>query len=216
MPFQSPIKLGRARKELAFTVGIDEIDSLQVSYSNDEARVKNAIGEHFRRVFRKASPTWTIRVPDCTEATLQKIQSLRHIDYEPLSFFFANTLAVHSERYLTTGLASLTLDSSPMTRLGKAYVDAGGDHSDVIRIAGVFTTYDAGGAQGGTNYFSSYNAQTRVVTLSSSPGAIGTEVFVNWTYKGALVLMGQPRVSHKGGDVSGTPLWDVSVELTGA
>jgi hypothetical protein len=219
MSFQNPIKLGRPRKELSFTATIDEIDSLRIPWRNDEARIRNSAGEQFRRVFRRSSPNFSIMVPSATEATVQKIMGLRLIDDEPLSFYFASALKIHSERYLTTGLASLILDSSPMTRLGKAYVDAGGTHSDIIAIQGVFTTYDVGGAQGGTNYFlptGTYNAQTRVVTLDSSPGPIGTVVYVNWSYNGALVMMGNPALSHKGGDVSGTPLWDVSVELEGA
>jgi hypothetical protein len=220
--FAVPVKLGRARKELSFTAGLDEPTMIRALWASDQVILKNAMGEKFRRVFRRMSPTFTIQLLKSTEALASKIMSLRSIDDAALSFYFANALPIYAERYVTTGLDTLTLDSSPMTRLGAAYVAAGGAHTDIINITGAFVDYAADGAPGGTNYWTTgagtanYNATTRVVTLKGSPGAAGTVVYVNWTFNGALVHLANPNLAHEGGWVGAAPLWDFPLELEGA
>ena len=218
--FQSPVKLGRPRKELSFTVDVDELSSISQAIGSEERIVRNAVGEAFRRVFRRTSAGFRIKPSFPTSDSLKsQLESLKSISDEPLSFFFASAWPIHSDRYVTDTATTVKLSSSPYTRLGKAYKDAGAPgETDIIGISGVFADpngYDAGGAQGGTNLFVSYAAATRIITIST-PGPAGTVVFVNWTYNGALVHLRNFRARNRGGQVSGgAPLWDISLALEG-
>jgi hypothetical protein len=212
----SPVKLGRPRLEVPFTANINEPSTMVFKTSTFERFNKNVAGENFRSVLRRADKDIQLGVQDATEAIVEQLESLKHIADEPLSFYGFSDRNVYSERFTTDAALALTLKSSPMTRLGSAYVAAGGAHTDIISIQGVFIDYKFDGSQGPTNYFTagSYNATTRVVTLGSSPGVAGTVVYVNWRYKGILCWMGDFSPRPGAGVVSaGTPLYDFSINL---
>lgn len=216
--FQSPVKLGRPRNEVEFTAGIDDPETLRVRTKTIERFNENSAGEVFRRVFRRVRPDYSITITDIQDALKEQIESLKHIADEPLSFFFADDHVVLSERIITTAIDTLILNSSPMTLLGTAYKAAGGGDADIIGISKVTAAYSPTGAGADLFGAGTYDAATRTVVLGSGgPEPAGTPLFVNWTYKGALVFLGDIAPRHKGGNVSGTlPRWDLSISMRGA
>jgi len=218
--FQDPIKLGRPRKELSFTADVDELGQIGQSIASSERTVRNAAGELFKRTFRKQMADFRVRPTFPTTDTLKnQLEGLKLIADEPLSFFFADDWPIIADRYTLDTPTTFKLSTSPYTRLGKAYKDAGGTDTDIINISKVFDTYKFDGEPGGTDHFAggSYDAVTRIVTLGSPPpGGIGSAIFANWTYKGALVNLRPFQPQNRGGNVSaGSPLWAVSLRLDG-
>lgn len=218
--WQTTIKLGRVKKELSFDA-IDGPSRFGQSIGAEERVVKNAAGERFRRIFRRQSADFAVRLsPPVSDSVKLQLESMRLIVDEPLSFIFADDWTMFSDRYTLITTTTLKLSNSPYTRLGKAHKEApGGLDTDIINIDGVFTTYDVAGDQSGTNFFTggSYDAITRIITLGNgSPGPIGQQVFVNWKYKGALVFLRPFRPQHMAGNISaGTAQWNISLQLDG-
>lgn len=217
----SPILLGRPRKELSFTALVDELQDMNQSVGSMEKIMRTSSGEAFKRVFRRQTALFRVRNGFPVSDSLKgKLEGLRVVSNEPLSFVFADDWPIFSDRYVMEDQGggsgtSIDLTSSPYTRLGTAYKAAGGGDTDIIKISRVSLLYDVGGAQADTNLFSSYAAATRTVTLTGSQFA-GVEIFVNWTYRGAEVLLGNMSHRNRGGHVSaGLPLWDISLRLDG-
>ncbi len=218
--FQNPIKLGRPRKELSFTANVDELGRIDQQIGSQERIVKNSVGELFKRTFRKQMADFRVRPEFPTSDTLKnQLEGLKLIADEPLSFFFADDWPIISDRYTMETTTTFTLSTSPYTRLGMAYKAAGGGDADIISFTptggGVFLDYDATGGQVSTDLFSAYAADTRIVTISPAQ-SVGTVVYANWFYKGALVNMRPFRPQNRGGNVSaGKALWTVSLRLEG-
>lgn len=212
----STIKLGRPRAEISFSAATGTPDGLDIQMNNVASRLENALGEIFVRTRRRRRPRFAFRLPKVAEALASQLEGLRSITDTHLALIWANARPVYSDRIAIDDTTHLTLPSTPETLLGKAYKDAGGGHNDIINVTGVFAAYDVAGAQETTNFWTggSYDSQTRIVTLGSSPGAAGTIVYVNWTYTGALVALanGSPRKHQAGGEVD---LWDISLDLEG-
>lgn len=218
--WQTIQKIGRPRKELEFDDDVDGPSVFAQRIGSTEKVVRNSQGEAFRRTFRRQNAKFRVRMASPVSDTIKnQLESMRLIADEPLSFFFADAWPIFSDRYTLDTTTTLKLSSSPYTRLGKAYKAAGGGDTDIIAITGVFTDYKVAGDQVSTDFFSgggTYAADTRIITLGSSPGAAGTEVFVNWTYKGALAFMKDFQPRHTGGNISaGTAQWDISFQLDG-
>ncbi len=219
MGFATTIKLGVPKNELSITSTSDGPDSIDIVTDNIETFDRNVSGSGFSRVFRRTYPTFTLNMPKVSEALLQKIMSLKRVTNTFLSFIWAGDWPWYSDYNTLDTTLTLTLPEDSSTRLAAAILAAGGTSADIITITGVFTTYDSAGGQAGTNYYSgggSYDASTRIITLHSSPGPIGTVVYVNWTYKGALVrIKGAIKASHKPGYVGSTNYYDVTIPLEG-
>lgn len=218
MGFQTTIKLGRPRNELSFVASVSFPEAISFNIPQISNVAKNVFGQTYFRVRRRINPSFSVSARSMSESIVQQIESLRNISDTLLSFYWADARNMYSDRYLLDTTTTLKLSTNPMTDLGKTYKDLGGTNSDIITVVGVFTTTDPGGAQGGTNYFSGgglYTATDRKITLGSSPGAAGTAVYVNWRFNGAHVLMGQLKIKHSGGDVDGSPLYDVDIPLEG-
>ncbi len=215
--FATAIKLGRPRNEKIFLANVDAVDTFAKNSRRVQSKGDNLSGETFIRVRRRAKPVFRIALPCVPQATFEEVLSLNRISNEHLSFIWADDIRVISDRYKTTGLTSLVLASDPSTLLGAAYVAAGGADTDIVNIDGVFTSYDPTGGQGGTNFFAgggSYDAATRTITLGSSPGPIGTEVFVNWKFNGSLVTITSMSERYKKGTQN--LLWNLNIGLEGA
>lgn len=220
MPGWATFKLGRPRKELVFDGIVDGPARFQQRISAKEKRVRNSGGESFKRTFRKQMGDFSVLLsPPVSDSVKGQLESLRMVADEPLSFVFANDWPIHSDRQATTSLTTVKLKSSPFTRLGKAYKDAGGLDTDIIKITGVFTDYKVDGSQVSTNFFTggSYAADSRVITLGNgSPGPTNTIVFVNWTYTGALINFLDFRPAHIAGNIdAGTAQWGFALQLEG-
>lgn len=217
--YQGTIKIGRPRKELSFTGDVDGLSHFAQRIGTNEKMVRNAAGEAFRRVFRKQDADFRVRLAfPVSDSIKNQLESMKLIADEPLSFYFADAWPVYSDRYTLDTTTTFKLSTSPYAGLGTAYKAAGGADTDIIAITGVFTDYDVAGGQVSTNYFTSgsYAAATRTVTLGSSPGAAGTVVYANWTYKGALVFMRPFQPQNRGAHVNGGgPLWAISLRLDG-
>lgn len=220
--YSNPFKLGRPRNEISFTAGLEEAETLTVRNAAYDHFNRNVSGESFRNTLRSRDVSWILKFSKISDGLRLKLESLLHVADEPLGFLAFDSWPVWSDRYVLETADTLILKSNPMTLAGAAYKAAGGTNTDIIGISGVFAGYDPAGAQMTTNYFTTggglagYDATSRRVTLKSSPGAAGTEVFVNWTYKGALVWLKPFQATHVGGFVTAAgPLWDATLELAG-
>jgi hypothetical protein len=218
MPFIQNVKLGRPRQEVVFTAFVDEIGDLTISVNWVTARVETAVGEVFHRVRRRLRPNYDLRGQDISEGLVEQLESLRLIADTPLAFVFASARKVKSERLITDGLQTVTLSNTPMALLAQLYKALGGTDTDIVTVTGVHTDYHANGGQISTNHFAAgtYDWPNLRLNLSSSPGAIGTPVFVNWQYNGSLVNINQFRSNAKGGEVGSSRFYDLQIALESA
>lgn len=216
--FSSTIKLGRPRYEIEFTVN-EEPESFEITPNTIRNMNENLVGELFQRVRRRDRPKYKFSVRAIGDPLRQKLEGLKRITDTPLSLLFANSNSVYSDSVALESANTFYLPSDSHILLGQMYAAAGASFADVVGIAGVFTTYSADGSQSGTNYATgcTIDPTTLLVTLATSPGAAGTTLFVNWTYKGALVYLNpnSPKWVFVACNADG-PLWNTTFELEGA
>jgi hypothetical protein len=167
----------------------------------EQEEVKNGVGETSTVLVRRAGGEWRLRIDGASEGLAEAFASLNHLKDPNISFIAWDGWAVNSDEYVTDGLYTVEpLESSPMLLLDKAYNAIGG--AAQIAISGVFATRDLRGTQAGTNLYTGgagYARATGVISLGTSPGAIGSTVYVNWTYNGVLCkIKGGIVVSHRG------------------
>lgn len=223
--FAIDIKLGPVGREIVL-LGADNIDNLTgwaVEAGNAQAETANVNDEASTTMHRRHRRLWTLTAEEISEDLTWAFESLNSRRDQELAFIFADNWKVNSENYLTDGLTTVTMKTNPMLRLHKLYKAAG--LMDVVSIIGVWDAAHMKGAQTDppdTEYFlpgGSLDPDTFQITLNSSPGAIGTEVDINWTYKGALVKVLDPGVaSEYTGFVhpsTGLPTYTVSMALRG-
>ena len=219
--FATDIKLGPPGKEIIF-LGSSTFDYLsgtfQISAGRKQEESENSIGETFTVLHRRFQRDYSIEVTGASEDLMWQFDSLNALEQQHIAFIYANEWKINSESYITDGLTTVApLKSNSHLLLDRAYNALALPAQ--VTITGVFLTQDMAGTQVGTNYFSSFNRSTWKITLASSPGAIGTKVYVNYTYKGSLVKVKSPgfRVSHNGVFHPGTgfPVWDLSASLKG-
>lgn len=199
--FATDIKLGPIGREIVL-LGTDNIDNLaswSVQAGNAQAETLNVNDEASTTLHRRHRRIWTLGAEEISEDLMWAFESLNSRRDQELAFIFADDWKVNSENYLTTGLTTVSLKTNPMLRLHKLYKAAG--LTDIVTIVGVWDAADMKGAQvdpPDTEYFvgtGSLDPDTFELTLDSSPGPIGTEVHINWTYKGALVKVVDPGVT---------------------
>lgn len=218
--FAGTIKLGKVGSELTIS-SPSTFHYLSAPFSqsagNDQAEVQNTIREHYTVLHRRLAREYQIQCAGADEAMFWKLDSMNALPAQELAFIFADNWPIYSEEYTLETTTTFTMKSNPHLRLDKAYNDIAG--AAQIDVLGVFAGYAVDGSQATTNYFSSFNRATWVVTLSPSPGAIGTKVYVNWTYKGALVKVRPPgfRAIHQARfrPSTGAPMWALSATLVG-
>ena len=189
-----PLKLGPPGSEMDLSTVNDAqaVSPFTETPGRSAARAQNVIAERFVNVFSQYTPRFRIMLDAASKKTRDAIRSIYAIADTHLSFVYAVDWAIYSERYPLITSTTFTMRTNPYQRLDKAYDDL--SLAATLKAFAVFTTRDMRGAQGGTNFFTggSYNRQTRLVTLGSSPGAAGTIVYANYTYTGCLVEMTAP------------------------
>lgn len=223
--FLADIKLGPVGAELVID-GTDTIDNLrgfQVTHGNAQSETVNVNDETKTTLHRRHQLTWAINAEEVSEDLMFAFRSLNPLRDQELAFIFADDWPVHSEEYLTDGLTTVTMKTNPFLLLDKRYDDE--TLGAIITIAGVWDRLDMRGAQtgpGDTDFFlggGSYNRQTFQLTLGSSPGPIGTPVYINWTYKGALVKIMAPGINAEWSGffhpTTGEPTWTLDAALRG-
>jgi len=216
-------KFGRPTAELSFDASVyPSGDTLSIQFGPKKVFVDNWLGELSQRMHRRLSyKSVSVTIHSASEEEVAALKSIAMIGDDYLSYIYANANPVYSERYTTTDTTHLTLKTNPYLRLDKRYNELGG--AAIVTIGGVWTGYDAKGAQvaPATNYYSggSFARATWIVTLGSSPGAAGTAVYVNYTYTGILcVIDGDLSItrSAKGGAWNNSnPAWDITMKLRG-
>lgn len=222
--FSADIKLGPIGEELIID-GTDTFDNLrgfQVTHGNAQAETVNVNDETKTTLHRRHQLTWAINAEEVSEELMWAFKSLNSLRDQELAFIYADDWQINSEPYLTDGLTTVTMKTNPFLLLDKRYDDE--SLGAIITISGVWDRLDMRGAQtgpGDTDFFisGSYNRQTFQLTLGSSPGPIGTEVFINWTYKGALVKLAPPGINAEWSGffhpTTGVPTWTLDVALRG-
>lgn len=214
----STIKLGRPTKELSFDGAVYPIgETLAYGVAPKQAKFENYLGEMFRRVTRKYSKTnYKLNIVAASNEEVMALTGMAGISDTDLSFIFANAWTIPSERYVMETTTTFTLESTAMQKLDYAYNALSG--AAQINVTGVWTVYDAKGAQvdpgTGTNYYASYARATRVVTCAT-PGAAGTVVYVNWNYTGVLCSIASMNVKKNSRHLynNSNPAWDVDLTL---
>lgn len=223
--FATDIKLGPIGREIVL-LGTDYIDNLAafaIQAGNAQAESANVNDEAFTTLHRRHRRSWTLSAEEISEDLAWAFESLNSRRAQELAFIFANDWKVNSENYLTDGLMTVTMKTNPMLLLHRLYKAAG--LMDIVTIVGVWDGADMKGAQTDppdTEYFvgaGTLNPDTFQITLNASPGPIGTEVHINWTYKGALVKVLDPGVAseHTGffHPSTGLPTYTLSMALRG-
>jgi hypothetical protein len=219
--FATDIKLGPVGKEIVL-LGSSTFDYLtgrfSISAGRKQDETENTVGETFTVLLRRFQREFGFQVDGASEDLMWQFDSLNALTQQHMAFIYADSWKINSEEYVTDGLTTVQpMKTNSHLLLDKAYNAAALPAQ--VSITGVFTTQDMAGAQGGTNYFSSFDRATWRITLNASPGAIGTRVFVNYTYKGALVKLRPPgfRTQYEGlfHPATGAPVWDVAATLKG-
>jgi hypothetical protein len=201
--FPTDFKLGPVGAEIVI-LGNDPVDNLSgfaVLSGNSQASTINVVDEERTVLHRRFQRAITIVAEEISESLMWSFDSLNSRLDQELSFLYADGWWVYSEPYYTDGLTHLTMKTNSHLLLHKA-LKAGGHAQDAIGISGVWLREDMRGLQaepGETNFYktgsgASYDPATFGVTLSSSPGPIGTLVYVNWLYNGALVKIIPPGI----------------------
>lgn len=222
--FLSDIKLGPVGAELVIDGSgtFDYLRGFQVTHGNAQAQTVNVNDEVKTTLHRRHQLLYQITAEEISEDLKFAFESLNPLRAQEMAFVYANSWPIHSEEYLTDGLYTVTMKTNPMLLLDKAYDDA--SLGAIITISGVWDRQDMRGLQtgpGDTNWYSggSYNRQTFQLTLGTSPGPIGTKVWINWTYKGALVKLVPPGISTEWTGYfhpqTGLPTWSLSASLRG-
>lgn len=218
--FAATVKLGSPTRELSLTLaaGIPLVYPFRASAGEIANRLDNLVGDTTKVTVRKSKPRYTIRVNPTTKANRDALLSMA--GRKTLSFIFADNWAQYSDDVLTDTTGTLTLPSNSFVRLDKAYSALGG--GAILSGFKVFAVDDPLGAPGGTDYYAggggSYNRTTGVVTLNSSPGAAGTQVYVTYLYTGALVRFSSLPVTEAAGRfvaATGLDAWECTFELEG-
>lgn len=218
--YPSTIKIGPVGAEIEMTLAA-QVDcpngEFTARLAPDTEEAKNADGEIATVVLRRTGGEWRFRIDGASEALAEAFASLNHLKDQHISFKAWNGWAVNSDEYLTTGLYTVEpLASSPMLLLDQAYNAIGG--AATIGITGVWATRNMRGTQTGTNLYTGgagYARATGIISLGTSPGAIRSTVFVNWTYNGILgKIKGGVQVSTRGYVIPSTGGRAFKIDLT--
>lgn len=223
--FLADIKLGPIGAELIIdgTDTIENLRSLAFTHGNAQAETVNVNDEIGTTLHRRHAFDFTLAAEETSEELMFAFQSLNSLRTQEIAFLFADDWPIHSEEYLTDGLTTVTMKTNSALLLNRLYEDAA--LGPTIAITGVWDRLDMRGAQtgpGDTDFFAgggTFDPDTFQITLGSSPGPIGTPVFINWTYTGALVKIVPPGLTA---DWSGffhpttnEPTWTLAVNLRG-
>ncbi len=213
--FASTIKLGRPTFELSLTTAnyADVVGPFAERMGRIGVDVENLVGEGATNLRRRIQPRISCQMVGAGKKIRDAMRSL-YAKPQNLSFIFADNWAIYSEPYTLETTTTFTMTSNPMLRLDKAYNDLAG--AAILSGFHVFAGDDPLGAQATTDYFSSFSRSTWVVTLGSSPGAIGTTVYLNYLYTGILCrFSGPPRAASTRFFRDGDRAWDIALELEG-
>lgn len=199
--FSTDFKLGPVGAEIVI-LSDDKIDNLSgfaAISGNSQAGTINVNDEEKTTVHRRFQKTFTLTAEEISEDLMWAFDSLNSRLDQELSFIYANAWKVNSEPYYTDGLNHVTMKTNPHLLLHKA-LKAGGHAQDAVVIAAVWDREDMRGLQAGpgdTDWYGgsgAFDPATFGLTLTTSPGPIGTLVWVNWFYNGALVKIIPPGI----------------------
>jgi hypothetical protein len=224
--FPTNFKLGPVGREIVI-LGSDPVDNLSgfsVMGGNSQASSVNVNNEVRTVLHRRLSRNFTIAAEEISESLMWAFDSLNALRDQELSFLYAGAWSIYSEEYLTDGPTHVTMKTNSHLLLHKA-LKAGGYPDDAIGISAVWDRLDMRGLQAGpgdTDWFAgggSYDPATFGITLGTSPGPIGTPVWVNWFYNGALVKIIPPgiQIEFTGffHPTTGEPTFSIGLQLRG-
>lgn len=224
--FLTNFKLGPVGREIVI-LGSDPVDNLSgfsITGGNSQASSVNVNDEIRTVLHRRLSRNFTIAAEEISESLMWAFDSLNALRDQELSFLYAGAWSIYSEEYPTDGLTHLTMKTNSHLLLHKA-LKAGGYPDDAIGISAVWNRLDMRGLQAGpgdTDWYTgggSYDPATFGITLASSPGPIGTPVWVNWFYNGALVKIVPPgiQIEFTGffHPTTGEPTYSIGLQLRG-
>jgi hypothetical protein len=217
------IKLGRATKEFSLTDanGAAPLPGFAGESGSPRAYIENtdSMGSEVVQGAR-IKPTYRLRIPFANDTTKEILEGLRAVPHF-LTFVFANEWLLPAQEYITDSLTTLTLIKNSFVQADIAYNTAGG--AALLKNFQAWDTYSVDGTGGGgVDYYAaggggSYARATGIITLGASPGAIGTTLYVNYTYDAALVrIVG--KIRWRLGDhiaTNGRMGWDLEVRLAG-
>jgi hypothetical protein len=211
--FASPFKFGLPGSELSLNGTLEPFtDQITVQLGRTEAVNENVQGETFARVFRRREVGFNLKIEGATEAQKNAIESLWLIGHSFLSLIYAGDQALYSERYIMETATTFKMLSTPHLRLDKALNLVGA--SAAFAVTGVFDNYDGLGAQVTPNRFFSFNRADWTVAINV-PKTPSDAVFVNSTYKGALVRIDSLSTRQYAFDDFGGISYEISIGVKG-
>ncbi len=194
--FLNPVLLGTPGEEMSLNVTNQALiaGAFSETLGRTSVDLSTVVGDGFSAVHGRHRPKYKLTIPFANFTTLGAIRSMYAVGDSALSFVFADDWLIPTERYLTATTTTVQLDGSCYTKLDRLYDDL--SLSEIVKITGVFTDRNFRGAQVSSNLFAggSYDRQTRIITLGTSPGPAGTIVFINYTFRGCTVrFRGAPK-----------------------
>ncbi len=219
--FKTTISLGPPGKEMALTDANDAqiVEPFQEAAARVEATAENVVGEAFTEVFSQYAPDFTITLDAANKKTRDAIRAIYAVADTHLSFLYADDWEAISERYILKTPTTFEVRTNPYQRLDKEYQDLA--LGTIIDNFKVFSDRDMRAGQVTTDFFAgggTYNRDSRLITLATSPGPAGTVVFMNYTFEGCRVRIVGPPVMRtiRFFDSTGQNRWAIRLRLRAA